>query len=193
MADEATTPAATEAPVTPAPAATPPADATGPNSGASDRTFTQAELNQIIKERLEQERGKAQKEAAKAQADAEAKVLAEQGKYKELFEKQQAELQAAQAEAKTAAVKLLQREVAAETKLPLPLADRLRGETKDEMVADAKAIMAALPKPEAPNINAQSGVGGAPAAGQLSEAQIAELAAAYGVSPALLKQQLGKQ
>lgn len=164
-------------------AVTPPADATGTNSGTSDAKFTQADLDRIVNERLERERTKSQKDAAKAQADAEAKVLTEQGKYKELFEKQQADLQAAQAEARQASIKVMQRDIASKTNLPLALAERLRGETLEEMEADAKNILAALPKPAAPNINASNGAGGAPAAGQLSEADKQRIADKYGVDP----------
>lgn len=186
MPDETTvtdTASADAVPATESTAVTPPADATGSNSGATDRTFTQADIDRIIKDRLEQERGKAQKQAEKAQAEAEAKVLAEQGKYKELFEKQQAELQAAQAEARSASIKVLQRDAATQANLPLPLADRLKGDTLDEMVADAKAIMAALPKPAVPNINANSGAGGAPVPGQMTDDEKAALAAVLGVNP----------
>lgn len=181
---EATTPAATEAPDKPnATAATPPADATGPNSGASDRTFTQADLDRIIKDRLDQERAKGEKAAAKAKADAETAALAEQGKFKEIADRALADLAAAQAEAKSSALRLLQRDVAAKTNLPAALADRLKGETEEEMEADAKGIMAALPKPAAPNINANPGAGGAPAAGQLSDAEKQRIADKYGVNP----------
>jgi hypothetical protein len=178
-AEATNTDAAQDAPTT----VTPTGDATGTNSGTSDRTFTQADLDRIINDRLKQASAKAEKEAAKAQADAEAKVLAEQGKYKELFEKQQAELQAAQQAARANELRLWQRDAAAQTKLPVALAERLKGETLDEMVADAKAILAALPKPAAPDINANSGAGGAPAAGQLSDAEKQELAAVLGVNP----------
>lgn len=164
-------------------AVTPPADATGQNSGNADRTFTQADLDRIVTERLEREREKSKKEAAKAQADAEAKVLAEQGKYKELYDKQQAELAEAQALARASEMRLNQREAAMEAKLPLALADRLKGETKEEMVADAKAILATLPKPEAPNINAGNGAGGAPGQGGMSDAEKKRIADKYGVDP----------
>lgn len=195
MADEtaAATPAVAEQPETPAAptsAATPTVDATGQNSG-QERTFTQADLDRIIEDRLRQERTKGEKAAAKAKADAETAALVEQGKYKEIAERLQAERDAAQAEARGVALKLMQRDVAAKTNLPAPLAERLRGETVEEMEADAKAILAALPKPAAPNINAPNGVGGVPATGQKSEAEIMEMAARYHVSPALLKQQYG--
>lgn len=199
MADQASTTAApadatsTDATQAAQTTVTPPADATGTNSGTSDAKFTQADLDRIVNERLERERTKSQKDAAKAQADAEAKVLAEQGKYKELFEKQQAELTAAQQAAKTNEMRLLQRDAATSTGLPQPLADRLKGETLDEMVADAKSILAALPKPAAPNINASNGAGGAPVAGQMSDREINEQAVRMGVNPKLLKQQYGMQ
>ena len=52
----------------------------------SGKTFTQAELDAIVKERIERERRKADEATKKAAQDAEAKVLTEQGKYKELYE-----------------------------------------------------------------------------------------------------------
>lgn len=195
MADETTTTTApvteatkpNDAQATGATTVAPPADATGTNSGTSDRTFTQADIDRIIKDRLEQERGKSEKAAQKAQADAEAKVLAEQGKYKELFEKQQAELQTAQSEAKSAATKLLQQQAATDAGFPLKQSHRLKGETLEEMVADAKAFLAELPKPVAPNINADNGAGGVPAAGQLTDAEKQELGARLGVNPKFIQ------
>jgi len=199
MADQASTTAApadatsTDATQAAQTTVTPPADASGTNSGTSDPKFTQADLDRIVNERLERERTKSQKDAAKAAADAEAKVLAEQGKYKELFEKQQADLQAAQTEAKSAATKLLQQQAATDAGFPLKQSHRLVGETLEEMVADAKSILDALPKPAAPNINASNGAGGAPVAGQMSDREINEQAVRMGVNPKLLKQQYGVQ
>jgi hypothetical protein len=181
MADEtpvvpATEPAAPAAPAT----ATPPAEAKNTETPAEPMIPKSRfdEVNNRLKA-IEDEN----KKAAKLAQDAEAKRLADEGKYKELYDKQQAELQTAQAEAKAAAVKLMQRDIAAKTNLPLPLAERLRGETADEMEADAKAILAALPKPAAPNINANSGAGGAPAAGQMDDAKKQQMADKYGIDP----------
>lgn len=185
MADE-TTNTATETD------ATPEAQATANTAAEPTQTETAPAEVMIPKTRFDQvnDRLKAiEAEAAKAkkaQADAETQALAEQGKYKELFEKQQAELAAAQATARANELRLLQRDAATEAKLPAALAERLKGETLEEMVADAKAILAALPKPAAPDINASNGVGGAPAVGQLDETRKAELAAAYGVSAKLM-------
>ena len=50
------------------------------------KTFTQSEVDAIVKERIDRERRKADEATKKATADAEAKALAEQGKYKELYE-----------------------------------------------------------------------------------------------------------
>lgn len=134
-------------------------DATGKT--AEGKTFTQADVERIVKERLQREQGKAEQLAQKAREEAEAKALAEQGKYKELFEKQQADLQAAAARVKALELNTLRQDVAAKVGLPAAFVDRLRGETAEEIEADAKSILAAIPKPTAPNINSYSG--GAPA------------------------------
>lgn len=52
----------------------------------TEKTFTQAELDAIVKDRLERAQRKAQETEAKARADAEAKALAEQGEFKTLAE-----------------------------------------------------------------------------------------------------------
>ena len=52
----------------------------------TDRTFTQAEVDAIVKERVGREQRKADEASKKAAAEAEAKALSEQGKYKELYE-----------------------------------------------------------------------------------------------------------
>ena len=181
MADDATT---TAAPATPEATAAPSTTATPP-AGAQN-TETTAEV-MIPKSRLDEVLAKLKSfesdktKAEKAAKDAENASLAEQGKYKEIADRATAELAAAQQAAKAAEMRLLQRDVAAKTSLPLPLADRLRGETEEEMIADAKAIIAALPKPAAPNINANSGAGGAPAPGALDDAEKKRIADKYGV------------
>lgn len=62
----------------------------------TEKTFTQAELDAIVKERLERAQRKAAEQAEKARADAEAKTLAEQGEFKALAEQRAAELEKAQ-------------------------------------------------------------------------------------------------
>lgn len=106
----------------------------------------QAELQSAQKriKELNAESAKHRKEAddaAKAKADAEAKALAEQGNFKTLYEKAQADLQA-EKQAKAAIELSLKRErIAQEVGLPALLAERLRGETDEELRADAKALL----------------------------------------------------
>lgn len=161
-------------------------DATGKTTAETPKTFTQAELESIIKDRLGREQKKTADALAKAQSDAEAKAMAEQGKFRELYEKAQADLAANQQRIKSMEQDAMRRGVASRLGLPEPLIDRLRGETVDEIEADAKALLAAIPKPAAPNINAASGNGAAPQPGQLSDVEKAELAAIYGVNPKYL-------
>lgn len=64
-------------------------DATG-TTGGSDKpspSFTQADVDRIVKERLEREQKKAQTAAQKALEEAEAKALADQAKFQELADK----------------------------------------------------------------------------------------------------------
>ena len=69
--------------------ATPPATngGTDQQKTVEEAKFTQADVERIIAERLDRERKKAEEKAAKAQAEAEAKALAEQNQFKELAEK----------------------------------------------------------------------------------------------------------
>lgn len=185
MADETTAATTAAAPATETTAATETAAATP--STIEQKTFTQADIDRIVKDRLTRAEAKAAETNAKAVAEAEAKALAEQGKFKDLWEKAQA--QAAAKEARVAELELaaMRRDVASKTGLPAPLIDRLRGVTLEELEADAATLLAALPKPTAPNINSGNGLGASPAAGQMSEADKAVLAATYGVNPKYLK------
>lgn len=58
----------------------------------TEKTFTQAELEAIVKDRLERAQRKAGEAEAKARAEAEAKALAEQGEFKTLAEQRAAEV-----------------------------------------------------------------------------------------------------
>lgn len=154
-------------------------------SATADKTFTQADVDRIVKQRLERAESKAQEVAQKAAADAEAKALAEQGKFKELYEKLQADNAAATQRIKDMEMTSLRRDVASKLGLPAGLADRLRGDTAEALEADAKALLEAMPKAAAPNINASAGAGLTDA--QITKAQANELAAIYGVNPKYLQ------
>jgi HD-GYP domain-containing protein (c-di-GMP phosphodiesterase class II) len=61
----------------------------------TEKTFTQAELEAIIADRLERAKRKAETEQSKAREEAERKALAEQGEWKTLAEKHATEAQEA--------------------------------------------------------------------------------------------------
>lgn len=69
------------------PPAEPPID-----GGEPDKRFTQADLDRIVKERIERERKKAEEKLAKEREEAERKKLEEQNEFKSLYEKAQAEI-----------------------------------------------------------------------------------------------------
>lgn len=87
-------------------ATTPPTDQTAlsaaPTEPTEERTFTQADLDRIVKERLERAKKQAETERSKAEEAARQKTLAEQGEYKTIAESQAAKI--AELEAKTALV-----------------------------------------------------------------------------------------
>lgn len=98
----------------PAPAAPPPAPAEPPkpddaagkdhkggDAGGDDKKFTQADVNAIVKERLERERKKAESEAQKLREEAEAEALKKQGDFQKLAEKHEARVKELEAEQAT--------------------------------------------------------------------------------------------
>lgn len=184
MADEqaGTPPAAEQGAQTPegqAPAAQPENVAAQPNAngGAQPgaKTFTQEEVNAFVAQRVKDEQRKAAERTEKARLEA-------QGEYQKLYEAEKAKTAAAEQRARELELAGLRRDAAAKHGLPAALADRLKGETAEEIEADAKAVVAALPKPAAPNINATGG--GAQTNGALwSEEERKRLAALYRVSP----------
>ena len=144
---------------------TPTAGEQQPEPAQPERTFTQQDVDRIINERLAKERTRAESMAAKAREEAERKAAEEQGKYQELY--QVAQQKAADLEAKLHAAEIasIKRDVAQRLNMPIALANRLQGEDEATIEADAKVLMAALPKPTPPNINSGTGNGATPQAG----------------------------
>lgn len=64
-----------------------------PNGGEPEKRFTQEDLERILKERLAQAKRKADEKAEEARKEAERKALEEQGKYKEMYEQLQKDLE----------------------------------------------------------------------------------------------------
>lgn len=77
----------------PTPPATPPTDPPAPTPQGAEKTFTQADVDAMIKERLAREKRKADEKAEEARKEAERKALEEQGKYKEMYEQMQKDLE----------------------------------------------------------------------------------------------------
>ncbi len=155
----------------------------------AERVYKQAEVEAMIRDRLAGANRKAEEAAKKAAADAEAKALKEQGEFKTLFERTQAELEAERSRAKALELASMKRDIAAKVGLPAGLAARLQGDDEATLEADAKQLLDSLPKPSAPNINAASGSNGAAPADSLYGGMTeSEFAAVYGVNPRYLKQ-----
>ena len=159
------TDAVTEAPVEQEAQTTPTAGDKQPEPAQPERTFTQADVDRIINERIAKERTKAESMAAKAREEAERKAAEEQGKYQELYEAAQKRIADTEARLHAAEIASIKRDVAQRLNMPIALAQRLQGEDEATIEADAKALMAALPKPAAPNINSGTGNGATPQAG----------------------------
>jgi hypothetical protein len=178
MTDEASnTEVAQETPTTPTTGDNQPEQQAQP-----ERTFTQADVDRIINERIAKERSKAETMAAKAREEAERKAAEEQGEYQKLYQAAQKRIEETEARLKASEIASIKREVATRLNMPVALANRLQGEDEATIEADAKELMAALPKPVAPNINSGTGNGAAPKAdGTMSESEKKELAARLGV------------
>lgn len=153
-----------------------------------------ADLNKANKEAAERRvalKATADKLAAleRAQADAEAATLAEKGEYQKLHaaekdraDKLAADLAAMQAQVREQQLAVLRHKVASEKSLPVALIDRLRGETLEEIAADADELLKALPRPNAPNLN-----GGAQGAGRgIAPAEASTILGRFGIDPRYL-------
>jgi len=143
----------------------------------------------LIKE-LRGENASHRKAKKQAETDAEIatrKAAEEQGKYKELYEEELTKREAAEMQAKCLELDALKSKIATEVGLPQELASRLAGETEDEIKADAQVVLAALPKSTIGN-DAQQGTGGTGTqTPTMSEEDIKEFAARYGVDPRFVK------
>jgi hypothetical protein len=127
------------------------------NAGVESRTFTQADLDRIVTERLAKEKQRGEVAAQRARQEAERKAAEEQGQWKTLAEQYKTEAEQARQQAQAASLQVLRRDIAAKLNVPAVLADRLVGSTPEELEADAKALLASLPKAPLPTANAGTG------------------------------------
>jgi len=136
-------------------AADTPAEAKNTDTAADEHMIPKSrfdEVNQQLKQlRAEQEKAQREREAAEQQR------LEEQNEFKALYEKERQKRETAMAEMKALQLKSMRRSIAADVGLPNGLADRLQGETEDEIKADAEALLKTLPKPAAPNLDGGAG------------------------------------
>lgn len=119
-----------------------------------ERKFTQAELDAIVKERLDRERKAREKVAADEKAKHEAETMAKNAEWEKLAKQREDELAKLQADIKARDLRDKRRAIGQKAGLPDAIADRLTGETDEELEADAKAILEALPKGALPKVSA---------------------------------------
>lgn len=148
--------------------------------------FSQAQVDAIVRDRLDRAQKQADKRAADAAAEAERKAAEEQGRYQDLYQKAQADLDAIAKQMRQMELSQMRAQVAAKFSLPDAIASRLQGETAEDMEADAKTLAAALPKPSAPNITSSSGSGAPPRPGAPTDEELREKAVRYGLKPSTL-------
>ena len=186
-----------ETPVTPEPAnSEPTADPAGadptPNGGAT-KTFTQAEVDNILKDRLARQKAAVEGAAQKAKDEAERLAAEKQGEFEKLYKDTLTKLEQAELRARTSELARIRTTIGAKLQLPTELQDRLRGETEEEIEADAKILLAAIPKPTPiTNTDGAQGVNGSVPTQQYTDAEIRDMAAQYGVKFEHLKASLIK-
>jgi len=130
--------------VTPEPQQAEPTPTAAAKTGG--KTYTEDEVQNLIKDRLEREKSRREKEAqeaAKKAADEAAKANAEWEKLAKQREEENAKLTA---ELKARDLADRKRSIAVKVGLPESLAPRLVGETDEDIEKDAKALAATLPK-----------------------------------------------
>jgi len=106
------------------------------------------------------------------------------------LQKLQAALEKAQAELEAVRLIELKRSIAAKVELPLVFADRLQGNTAEELEADAKKIMEALPKaPKPPPVSATNPGAGAETGETVEQAR----ARIYGQGPDVMSPKYARE
>lgn len=174
----------------------------GQTPAVAQTTETGAQEHMIPKSRFDELNARTKaaeaelKKLQKAQGDAERKRAEEQGKFEDLYKEAQAKLEAAESAAQQAEEKARQAhlssirtKMAAKHKLPELWAERLRGDTEEEIETDAKALAETMPKTNVSTAtDGAAGVNTNTPTAAMSDEDIKEQAAVYGVSYEYLKQ-----
>jgi hypothetical protein len=129
-----------------------PVEPAPPGAEPAGQTFTQADLDRVVSDRLKREREKYAdyddlKTAAGRLKEIEDAQKTEQERLAEQLQAATAEREAAEQRARDLETGMLRQRIAAEKGLPAALADRLAGGTEEEIAADADALLAAYPPP----------------------------------------------
>lgn len=115
------------------------------------KTYTEAELENILKERLGREKAKADKQAQAAAEKAAAEAAAKNGEWEKLAKQREEELAKVLGEIKARDLADRKRAIGEKVGLPAALATRLQGDTDEDLEKDAKALLETLPKQPKPN------------------------------------------
>lgn len=132
-----------------------------PTAGASDdKRFTQAELEAIVKDRLERQKRASEAAKEKAEKEAAEKALKEQGEFKTLAEQRAAEVEALKPKAEYAEqLEAVVRKLLDEQRKDVPkhiiaLLDKLSITDQLDYIASNRAEWSKSQQPAAPDINA---------------------------------------
>jgi len=112
------------------------------------KTFTEAEVEQLIKERLTREKSAEQKRLEAEKAKAEADALAKNAEWEKLAKQREDENAKLKADLASKELTDKKRAIAEKIGLPSIFASRIQGNTDEELEADAKVIFDDLPKPD---------------------------------------------
>lgn len=141
-------------------------DESGEGDPAKGKSFSQADVDRIVAQRLEDEKGREKKRTDAATKKAAEEAAAANGEWKGVAESRQDRIAALETEVAALHsqiadrdLSLIRNEVAAEYKLTPFWAARLTGKDKAELTADAKRIRAELPPPRAAETEAGRGNG----------------------------------
>lgn len=121
---------------------------------ATTAVFTQADVDRIIKDRLEREENKRKDAEKKIREKADADQLAKNQEWEKLAKQREEEIDALRKENAASKLLELKRGIAAKYSIPEALINRLQGDTAETIEADAKLIAEILPKsPKIANLN----------------------------------------
>jgi len=126
------------------------------------KTFTQEEVDHIISERLAREKKKGEDDNRKIKEKVDAEALAKNQEWQKLAETREKELAEATTKLKGLEIEKRKQAIASKVGLPEAFAQRLQGETDEELEKDAKLLLEALPKaPKMPAMSATNPGAGA--------------------------------